>query len=196
MTDATSTDINAARTVKTGKCRASYVNVFKPRLNEQNGQMEYSMCLLVPKSDTVTMNKIKAAAKAAIEDKWGSKPPKGLAMPWHDGDGAKPNGGEYGEECHGHYVINLKSKDLPGVVDQNTQPLTDPTSFVSGDYCRITMRAFGYDNKRIGVSFGLNNIQLWAKGEPLSGRKAAKDEFDSLEGEDTMSEGAGNQPWD
>ena len=175
-----------ATEVLTGRCRASYVNVFRPRLNTESGKEEYSMTLLVPKSDEKTMAAIKAAAKVALMEKWAGKPPNGLQIPWHDGDGPKPNGGDYGEECRGHWVLN-----------------------VSGDYCRCTLNAFAYDNRRKGVSFGLNNIQVLARGEALSsaGRRA-EDDFDDLpagEGFGTDVVGAGNtaapaanarNPWD
>lgn len=202
-----------ATEVLTGRCRASYVNVFRPRLNTESGKEEYSMTLLVPKSDEKTMAAIKAAAKVALMEKWAGKPPNGLQIPWHDGDGPKPNGGDYGEECRGHWVLNVKTGGnpprKPGIVDLQRQDIIDPGAFVSGDYCRCTLNAFAYDNRRKGVSFGLNNIQVLARGEALSsaGRRA-EDDFDDLpagEGFGTDVVGAGNtaapaanarNPWD
>lgn len=181
--------------VVTGKVRASYVNVFKPRLNELSGNEEYGFTMLVPKDDTATISKLNAAMKAAIEAKWGNKPPAGLQRPIHDGDGAKPNGGEYGEECRGHWVVNVKSRDRPNVVDEGTNPIIDPSEFVSGDYCRCSLNAFGYDNKRKGVSFGLNNIQRLARGESLTGRRRAEDEFEPVVA-DTGTDAPGTSPWD
>jgi hypothetical protein len=163
--------------VVTGECRASYVNVFKPRLNELNGKEEFSMVLLVPKSDAATVQKLKDAIAQAKADKWQAKVPPGVQSPVHDGDGEKPNGGVYGDECHGHWVINLKSKSRPGIVDKAMRDVIDPNAFVSGDYCRVSINAYGYDQARKGVAFGLNNIQVTRKGEPLSSRSSAADDF-------------------
>lgn len=169
--------------VVTGRARGSYVNVFAPRMNDLSGKEEYSMTLLIPKTDTDTLAKLKAAAKAAIAEKFGDKPPAGLQSPIHDGDGAKPNGGEYGEECHGHWVVNVKSTRKPGVVDANVQPVLDAAEFQSGDYCRVSLNAYAYDNKRKGVAFGLQNVQVLAKGEPLGGGGSrAEDDFGPASG--------------
>lgn len=186
---------NSPTYVVTGRARASYVNVFQPRLNELSGREEFGLTLLVPKSDTETIAKLRAAANAAREAKWGSKPPAGLHSPIHDGDGMKPNGGEYGEECRGHWVVNVKSRDRPHVVDENVQPIVDPSEFQSGDYCRVSLRAFGYDNRRKGVSFGLNNVQRMGRGDSLNGRRRAEDEFGPAEtGENTAAAGD-DAPW-
>lgn len=174
--------------VITGKVRASYVSVFHPRLNELSGNEEFSMALLIPKSDTDTIGKLRAAIGAAKENKWGSRVPPGVQDPIHDGDGSKPNGGEYGEECRGCWVLNVKSKQRPGIVDANVQTVIDPNEFVSGDYCRVSLNAYAYDNIRKGVSFGLNNIQVLAKGEPLGGSVSAEIEFGA-------APSANDEPW-
>ena len=162
---------NALQSTKvvTGKCRASYVNVFHPRLNELNGKEEYSMVLLVPKTDQQTVAKLQGAIEAAKQLKWSAKVPPGVQSPVHDGDGERPNGGPYGDECHGHWVINVKSNRRPGIVDAQLNDVIDTGEFNSGDYCRVSLSAFGYDNARKGVSFGLNNIQVLERGEPLGG---------------------------
>ena len=171
----------AGTRVVTGEVRASYVNVFKPRMNDLSGKDEYSMTLLIPKSDKKTIADLKAAGAAAKEVKWGGKVPKGVKFPIHDGDGEKPNGGDYGEECADHWVLNVRSNYKPGVVDANVQPIMDQSEFQSGDYCRVSLNAFAYDNKRKGVGFGLNNIQVLRKGDPLGGHSDASSDFDTIE---------------
>lgn len=176
--------------VKTGVVRASFVNVFRPRTKKgQNGRpdtLEYSMTILVPKSDTATMDRIRAAAKAAAMAKWDGKPPAGIQMPWHDGDAPKPKGGDYGPECKNHWVINVRSTlkgepRKPEVVDRLGVPVVDPSQFSSGDYCLVSMNAFGYSNESKGVSFGLNNIQVVAKGVALAAEvPSATSEFSAL----------------
>ncbi len=166
--------------IVTGEIRASYVNVFQPRMNDLSGKDEYSMTLLIPKSDKKTIADIKAAGAVAKDAKWGRNVPKGVQFPVHDGDGEKPNGGDYGEECADHWVLNVRSNYKPGVVDANVQPVIDQSELQSGDYCRVSLNAFAYDNKRKGVGFGLNNIQVLRRGDPLGGHTDASSDFDTV----------------
>jgi hypothetical protein len=54
--------------VITGKnTRFSYLNVNEPK-SINGGAAKYSVSLIIPKSDTITIQKIKAAIKAAYED--------------------------------------------------------------------------------------------------------------------------------
>lgn len=160
--------------VVTGKCRASYVKIAEP---DEKGF--YGLTCLIPKSDKETLGKIKAAQEAAAIQKWPSKRPAKLNFTLHDGDGERPSDGEpYGPECKGHMVINVKSKDRPGIVDKSGTEMLDPRPFDSGDYVRVSMNFRGFDvdgNK--GVTAYLNNIQFLHRGEPLGGRVSAESEF-------------------
>lgn len=194
MSKAAANTNRSATQVKTGVGRASYVNVFTPRLNDLSGNEEYSMSFLIPKTDTATLTALRVAARAAVEAKWPdeNRRPKNLRSPFRDGDVEKADDPSY----VGHVWINVKSGDRPGVVDARVQPVIDPREFVSGDYCRISVNASAYDKKgNRGVSFWLNNIQVVRKGEPLGGvRRRAEDDFDALPNEDG-AQPAGDEPW-
>jgi hypothetical protein len=169
--------------VVTGTCRASYARLMSAEVNKLNGKSEYSVVLLIPKSDKQTIDKIKAAAKEVITAKWGAQPPKGIKNPLKDGDTAtKSDGSSMGDEFKGHFYLSTKcdaTKHKPTVIDSNGNELFDPDAVISGDYIRASMNAFAYDaTANRGVSFGLNNVQLVKKGEPLgSSRQSAHDEF-------------------
>jgi hypothetical protein len=171
-----------ATKVITGKVRGSYVNLIKPRTNEMNGKQEYSLQVLVPKSDEQTVAALKAAAKEAIASKWPT-PPKGLRNPLRDGDTeTKQDGTPLGPEYAGHYFFNAKcsaDKHKPTVIDTTGNDLFEPDSVKSGDYFRVSVNAYAYDAAgNRGVSYGLNNVQLVQKGEALGGtRVTAHDEF-------------------
>lgn len=182
---------NPATYCVTGVVRASYVKVFVPTINEETGKAEYSMTMLIPKNDTATLDRIKAACKAAVDKFYNGKAPEGLSTPWHDGDGPKPQGGMYGEECKGMWVVNTKTTQQPTVVDAQVQRVLDPTAFVSGDWCRVALNAYAYNNKRKGVAVGLGNIQVVRKGEPLGNKRAVEDDFQSW-ADETATEAA---PW-
>jgi hypothetical protein len=168
--------------VVTGKIRASYCNIMRARRNELSGKEEYSVVCLVPKTDTATVDALKAAAKAAIAGKWPT-PPKGIRNPLKDGDtDTKQDGSPLGSEYHGHWFFTAKtdaSRNKPGVIDVNGRDLIDPDAIVSGDYIRVSVNAYAYDAAgNRGVSFGLNNVQLLSKGEPLGGgRTTAAQDF-------------------
>lgn len=182
--------------------RGSYVNVYKPRLNDLNGKEEYSICLLIPKQDKETLAKLKEAMKNAIQIKWQGKPPKNLRNPLRDGDSDGDNGvpdsATAGEEPYGgHYFINAKNTRQPKVVGRDMNESIDPTDFVSGDYCRASISAFAYDTKgNKGVAFGLNHIQIVRKGEPLGSYSSPDDDFEKLEEAEDQDEGGSDDPFD
>jgi hypothetical protein len=171
--------------VVTGKVRASYCNVMRARRNELSGKEEYSVVCLVPKTDTATVDALKAAAKAAIASKWPT-PPKGIRNPLKDGDTeTKQDGSPLGPEYQGCWFFTAKtdaSRHKPGVIDSSARDLIDPDAVGSGDYIRVSVNAYAYDAAgNRGVSFGLNNVQLLSKGEPLgSSRKTASEDFGAV----------------
>jgi hypothetical protein len=171
-----SDDEKALLTVVTGDhtnpARISYAKIFSPEKNDLSGKEEYSAMFLIPKTDTETVSKLKTAIKTAISGKWGDKKPGGVRIPLRDGDkdgdaGVPASATAGAEPYGGHYFINAKNTRPPGIVDQKRNEIFDASQVVSGDYVRVSLNAFAYDNKSKGVSFGLNGVQLVRKGEPL-----------------------------
>lgn len=160
--------------ITTGKVRFSYVNLFTPRAID-NGPEKYSVTLLIPKSDKATLNKIKNAIDAAktayIQRNSGKKLPSTLKNTLHDGDGERPSDGEeYGEECKGHYVITVSSKNPPKILHADKTLLTDPQELYSGCYGRAVINFYVYDTQgNKGISAGLNGVMKLYDGEPLGG---------------------------
>jgi hypothetical protein len=85
----------------------------------------------------------------------------------------------YKEMANGGVFIKPWSKQRPGVVDANVQPIMVPGDVWAGQRARASVNAFAYEmsgNK--GISFGLNNVQICSTSGPrLDGRKAATEEF-------------------
>jgi hypothetical protein len=159
--------------VVTGKVRFSYFNALAARKNELSGKEEFSTQVLVPKSDTETVAALKAAAKAALVAKFGDKIPKNVRNPLRDGDTeTKQDGSPLGAEYAGCFFFNAKSTNKPGAVDQHGQDLIGANDIGSGDFGRVSLNAYAYSQAgNNGVSFGLNNIMLLAKGDPLGGAR-------------------------
>ena len=189
----------SALTVVTGDhktpARISYAKIFKPERNDLSGKEEYSCMVLVPKSDTTTVNALKQAVKMAIKGKFGDKQPKGLRIPLRDGDkegdGGVPSGSEAGQAPYGdHYFFNCKNSRPPTIVDQKRVAILDPNQIVSGDYVRVSANTFAYDNKSKGVSFGLNAVQLIREGKKLGNSFNVNNVFDELPEQENVEETA------
>lgn len=168
--------------ITTGKVRLSYVNLFTPKA-AADGTESYSVTLLIPKADKYTINKIKTAMEAAkqayLAKNTGKKLPTDLKNTLHDGDGEKPNGGEYGAECKNCYVMTVSSKNRPVLVDVNKTPITDPQEIYSGCYGRAILNFYVYDrNGNKGISAGVNGVMKLHDGEPLSGAVVTDDMWD------------------
>lgn len=168
--------------------RFSYLNVFTPRLNAQNQKQEYSVSLLVPKTNTEDVALIKAAIKAAIDKEFtanGKKPGPQAWNPLRDGDkDTKQDGSPLGAEAKGCYVVSAKmdaDRGKPGVVDAQMQPVLDPKGVVSGDWGLASINFYGYSKGTGGVGAGLHNIMKVKDGEPLGSQSRPEDDFAGVE---------------
>ena len=168
--------------VVTGRVRLSYVHLTTPRAREQGGKLQYGVTLLIPKFDVATRQRIDQAINAAIlegvSSKWNGVRPTQPAVPIYDGDGVRPSGEAFSEECKGHWVITASSDQKPQVVDLNLNEIINATEIYSGMYGRVSVRFFPYfSSGKKGVGCGLNNVQKLEDGEPLGGRTSAADDF-------------------
>ena len=178
------TETNQTTKVITGKCRLSYVHLFKPQAIDDSTEPKYSACLLIPKDAKKTLTDINKAVEAAKQSgaaKWGGKVPANLKTPLRDGDEERPDQPEY----KGCYFMNATSKTKPGVVDRNVQEILDSSEVYSGCYARASVNFYAYNtagNK--GIACGLNNVQKLADGDYLGGRSRAEDEFEAYVDDD------------
>lgn len=168
--------------VVTGKVRFSFCHLFEPQEPQGGGDPKYSVTLLIPKADTATLDKIKAAmaeAREAFCKKNGNNAlPAKPVHTLHDGDGVRNDGDPYGPECKGCYVITVSSKQKPVIVDNMREAITDPSEVYSGCYGRASINFFGYSsNGKKGISAGLLSVQKLHDGEPF-GTVGSADDFD------------------
>ena len=102
---------NPTKVITGVNTRWSYANVWDPK-SINGGAPKYSVSLIIPKSDTATVNKIKAAIQSAYEE--GESKLKGngksvpalsiLKTPLRDGDLERPDDAAYA----GCYFVNLR----------------------------------------------------------------------------------------
>ena len=178
---------NPTKVITGVNTRWSYANVWDAK-SINGGTPKYSVSLIIPKSDTVTVNKIKAAIQAAYEE--GQSKLKGngktvpalsvLKTPLRDGDLERPDDSAYANS----YFINANSASAPGIVDADRNPILERSEVYSGVYGRASINLYAFNsNGNRGIACGLGNIQKIRDGEPLSGRTSAADDF-TAEGDD------------
>lgn len=162
--------------VVTGKVRFSFAHVFQPVAAVEGGTPKYSVSIIIPKSDTETVNKLNAAFQEAANSNaafFGGAVPKGLKGGLRDGDAEKDD-----PAYANSYFINANSANKPGVVDADMNAIIDPNEFYSGCYGRASVTFYPYNasgNK--GIACGLNNVQKQEDGERLGGGTSAAADF-------------------
>ena len=166
----------------TGKVRASYVYIFQPRVPSNGGEAKYSITLLIPKTDTATINaiygEIERAKQEGAQKVFNGNIPPQCRIPLHDGDGYRPSGEAFGEECRGCMVITASAKQQPVVVGLDMQNILNPADVYSGCYIRANINFFAYNNNgNKGIGCGLNAVQKIEDGDPLGGQVSAEEAF-------------------
>ena len=181
--------VNPTKVITGVQTRWSYANVWNPKAMAEGAKPKYSVSLIIPKSDTVTIQKIKAAIKAAYEEGQSklkgngkSVPPlAAIKTPLRDGDVERPDDEAY----QNAYFVNANSPTAPGIVDADRQPIIDTSEVYSGVYGRASITFYAFNsNGNKGIACGLNNLQKIADGEPLGGKTRAEDDFADLEDDD------------
>lgn len=168
---------NKTKVVTGINTRFSYFNGWEP-VSINGSKPKYSISVLIPKTDIVTINKINEAIDIAIEEgiaRFGGKKPNkaALKLPLRDGDLERDN-----DAYKGHYFINANSINAPQIVDANLDPILDRNEVYSGCYGRVSLNFYAFNsNGNKGIACGLGNVQKIRDGEPLGGRSSAKDDF-------------------
>ena len=171
--------------------RWSYANVWDPK-SINGGTPKYSISLIIPKSDKVTIQKIKAAIQAAYEEgesklKGNGKSVPSLAVlktPLRDGDLERPDDEAYKNA----YFVNANSATAPGIVDADRQQIIDRSEVYSGVYGRASINFYAFNsNGNKGIACGLNNLQKIRDGEPLGGKASAESDFATDDDDDFLN---------
>lgn len=182
---------NPTKVITGVNTRWSYANVWDAR-SINGGAPKFSVSLIIPKSDTVTVNKITAAIQAAYEEGEGKLKGNGkfvpaldaIKNPLRDGDKERPGDAAYANS----YFINANSATAPGIVDADRNPIMDRSEVYSGVYGRASVNFYAFNsNGNRGIACGLNNLQKIRDGEPLGGKSRAEDDFATESDDDFLS---------
>ena len=179
---------NPCKVITGPETRWSYANVWEPK-SINGGTPKYSVSLLIPKTDTETLDRVNAALRAAYEEGKGRLKTAGgivpafenLKLPLRDGDQERPGDPGYA----GCMFINANSTTAPGIVDANRKTILERSEVYSGVYGRasVTFYAFSVNGNR-GIACSLNNLQKIRDGKPMGSRASAADDFSVEDGED------------
>ena len=183
--------VNPTKVITGVNTRWSYVNAWEPK-SINGGTPKYSVSLIIPKSDTKTIEKIQAAIQAAYEEGQGKLKGNGksvptlsvLKTPLRDGDAERPDDEAYADS----YFVNANSGTAPGIVDADRNPIIDRSEVYSGVYGRASINFYAFNsNGNKGIACGLNNLQKIRDGEPLGGKSRAEDDFATEDDDDFLS---------
>ena len=183
--------VNNPLKVVTGvNTRWSYVNAWEAK-SINGGTPKFSVSLIIPKSDTKTVAKIKAAIEAAYHEgeaklKGSSRtvpPMDAIKLPLRDGDKERPDDPAYANS----YFMNANSNTAPGIVDADCQPILDRSEVYSGVYGRASVNFYAFNsNGNRGIACSLNNLQKIRDGEHLGGKSSAEEDFSTEEEDDFL----------
>ena len=178
--------------VVTGRdTRWSYANVWEAK-SINGGTPKFSVSLIIPKSDVVTVNKIRKAIEAAyhegeakLKGNGRSVPPlTAIKTPLRDGDTERPDDPAYANS----YFVNANSSTAPGIVDADLNPILTRSEVYSGVYGRASINFYAFNsNGNKGIACGLNNLQKIRDGEPLGGKSSAAADFGNDDDDDFLS---------
>lgn len=182
---------NPMKVITRKDTRWSYANVWQPK-SINGGTPKYSVSLIIPKSDTITLGKIKAAIEAAYKE--GEAKLKGngrsvpalaaIKTPLRDGDAERPDDEAYANS----YFVNANSTTKPGIVDADRNEIIDSSEVYSGVYGRASINFYAFNsNGNRGIACGLNNLQKIRDGEPLGGHASAAEDFATDDDDDFLS---------
>ena len=184
--------VNNPMKVITGpNTRWSYANVWEAK-SINGGTPKFSVSLIIPKSDTKTVAKLKAAIEAAYREgesklKGNGKtvpPLAAIKNPLRDGDVERPDDDAYDNA----YFINANATTAPGIVDADRNPILTRSEVYSGVYGRASISFYAFNsNGNKGIACGLNNLQKVCDGEPLGGKASAESDFATEDDEDFLA---------
>lgn len=170
--------------VTTGKILVNFPELFETTLG-LGTTPHWSVQVIVSKKDKATLALIEAKIKELEDDiiksKYAGKKPKKWLSPLRDGDEEKES-----EEYENAYFLNAKAyKYKPKVVNKDFSEILDPEEIYSGCFGRAVLTFYHYDNSgSVGIACGISTLMKVGDGEPLSGGRDVRSDFEDMDDED------------
>ncbi len=170
--------------------RISYPKLVEP-VSFNGSEPKYEVNLLIPKTDTATVEAVNAAIVGAIEAdlKRGAKsvlktPVKPLPTLLKDGDD-KPDPSQ-----NGHWILTAKTKDAPKLVTTTHEIVTGDAireTFYGGRYVSASLYIAPYNMGRKGVAARLQALLDSGEGEPFGGGARTIEDLFDLDTDDILN---------
>lgn len=159
--------------------RLSYPHLFTPKAPNEKADPKYSAVLLIPKSDTATVERVQTAIQAAVHDGVERRiftqaidPAHTKYPPLRDGDLPNESGEPRGPEFTGHWFISTSSPQdrKPSIVDGQLNKIIDQSEVYPGMYVNMAIEFYPYaQSGNKGISASLVGVQKVKDGEKLGG---------------------------
>lgn len=165
----------------TPEFRLAFPSLFKKRAFKEGQTEKYELTMLWPKK--TSLNELKALCEKAAVEKWG-KVPKGLKLPFRNGDDKEANG------YAGTTFARAKSIYPVAMIDKDKTEIVEEQDLYAGCYCKASILVTPYEQKDVnavvgrGIKFILRAVMKTRDGEPLFERSNAAEDFDSEEAND------------
>lgn len=140
-----------------------------PRSSVDGDKLKYSVCVMIPKEDTTSLDAINKAIEECYEENKATlgKNTKAVRTPLRDGEEREIDYPEFA----GHMFFNCSSMRKPKVLDMEKNLLSDEEVLehaFAGQVVNISLNVFAYTHASSkGISIGLNNVQIVGGGTPL-----------------------------
>ncbi len=179
-----------ANEVITGEVRLSYANLLEAKASQEGEKKQFSVQLLIPISDTKTIDAIKAATQVARQNgvTEGKKPfkdftPEKLAamnISYKNGNAPEHSDRPEMKDCIALNAYAAIDRP-PGILmpDGRTRILKDSpnaTECYSGMYGLAHIQFYPYKNKKEGIACCILNLKKTKDGDPFGGGKRAAPE--------------------
>lgn len=174
--------------VVVGEVRLSYVHLFKPEAVADGADKKYSVSIIIPKSDTAVLAKIKEGIRAAAQagkSVIGNTPQARIKPPLRDGDLERADDEAYANS----FFINATSSKKPGIVrkekingENKLVEVTNEEEVYSGCYAYVSINFYAFNKAgNVGIGAGLNNVLKTRDGGFLGGRASAETDFAGID---------------
>lgn len=181
--------------VKTGLVRLLYPHLFEPQSFDDNpANAKYSVMVLIPKSDKVTLKAIEQAYENAKQNGInqygqgfaGKATP--LKRPVGSNSGLIRDADEWPDfqdnpDYQGNYIMSIKSNQAPLVMatEAGKRKLNAEEGkeiLYSGCYGRVKFSIYPYNKVGTGITSGLLTVLKTKDGDPIGGAHGSINDFD------------------
>lgn len=181
--------------VKTGLVRLLYPHLFEPQSFDDNpANAKYSVMVLIPKSDKVTLKAIEQAYENAKQNGIsqygqgfaGKATP--LKRPVGSNSGLIRDADEWPDfqdnpDYQGNYIMSIKSNQAPLVMatEAGKRKLNAEEGkeiLYSGCYGRVKFSIYPYNKVGTGITSGLLTVLKTKDGDPIGGAHGSLNDFD------------------